>query len=280
VKKRDIFLCMDVSYSIYNLNAELVERLEKVVSGMKGDRFGVAIFNTSTVLYVPMTDDYDFVVKKLEDIRNYFKLQKEYMEKFGSYNYTSEIPEDQISEYRKLRTELDYYDAGTLVDNITKGSSLIGEGLASCMYDFPRLEKQNRTRVIILSTDNAQEERSTPLVELEEAAGLCKKNDITVFGIFPNKKQFDPSAGADYEEDKQSMKKCMEQTGGSFYEESEKLSVDDIITDIQKKEAMEVDEITTTREVDQPQIPAAVLMVSLLTAFGCGLFLMRGWKVK
>lgn len=280
VKKRDIFLCMDVSYSIYNLNAELVDRLQSVVSGMKGDRFGIAIYNTSTVLYVPMTDDYDFVVKKLEDIKEYFKLQKKYMEKFGDYKYLSEIPDDEMDEYKKMRNELDYYDAGTLVDNITKGSSLIGEGLASCMYDFPRLEKQNRTRVIIMSTDNAQEERSKPLVELEEAAKLCKKHDITVFGIFPNKKQFDSDMEMEYEEDKQDMKDCVELTGGSFYEESDNLSVDDIITDIQRKEAMEVDEITTTREIDQPKVPLIILMISLLTALGGGMMLMRGWKIK
>jgi hypothetical protein len=280
VKKRDIFLCMDVSYSIYNLNAELVDRLQKVVSGMKGDRFGIAIYNTSTVLYVPMTDDYDFVVKKLEDIKEYFSLQKRYMDKFGKYHYTSEIPDEDMDEYKQLRTELDYYDAGTLVDNMTKGSSLIGEGLASCMYDFPRLEKQNRTRVIIMSTDNAQEERSKPLVELQEAAELCKKHDITVFGIFPNKSQFDQDMSMDYETDKEDMRECVELTGGSFYEESDSLSVDDIITDIQRKEAMEVDEITTTREVDQPKVPLTVLMIGLLTAFGCGMMLMRGWKLK
>jgi hypothetical protein len=56
--------------------------------------------------------------------------------------------------------------------------------------------------------------------------------------------------------------------------------VDDIITDIQRKEAMEVDEITTTREVDQPKVPLTVLMIGLLTAFGCGMMLMRGWKLK
>jgi hypothetical protein len=50
---------MDVSYSLYELNAELVDSLEDVVAGLDGDRFGVCIYNTSTVLYVPMTDDYD-----------------------------------------------------------------------------------------------------------------------------------------------------------------------------------------------------------------------------
>ena len=68
-KKRDIFLCMDVSYSLFELNYELVENLEAVVDGLDGDRFGICIFNTSSVLYVSMTDDYDFVKSKLEEIK-------------------------------------------------------------------------------------------------------------------------------------------------------------------------------------------------------------------
>jgi hypothetical protein len=187
-KKRDIFLCMDVSYSIYELNADLVDSLQEVVAGLDGDRFGVCIYNTSTVLYVPMTDDYDFVIQKLEDIKEYFALQKEYMEKY--YNASTGYMEYNTSEYEEFKEyqdKLDYYDAGTLVSNYTKGSSLIGEGLASCMYSFPRLDDEDRTRIIIMSTDNAQEELTKPLVELDEAADLCKKNDIKVYGIFPNR---------------------------------------------------------------------------------------------
>ena len=123
-KKRDIFLCMDVSYSIYSLNEGLVENLEDVVRNLKGDRFGISIFNTSTVLYVPMTDDYDFILEKLEELREFFRLQKIYMDRYGDSSY---LPDDQWDEYLDLWEQLDFYDAGTLVNNIAKGSSLIGE---------------------------------------------------------------------------------------------------------------------------------------------------------
>ncbi len=62
VKKRDIIICMDVSYSLYDLNSELTEYLKGVVKGLVGDRIGINIFNTSSVTYVPLTDDYDYVV--------------------------------------------------------------------------------------------------------------------------------------------------------------------------------------------------------------------------
>ena len=47
---------------------------------------------------------------------------------------------DEYDDFKAMQEELEYYDAGTLVNNMSKGSSLIGEGLASCMYSFPRLD--------------------------------------------------------------------------------------------------------------------------------------------
>ena len=263
-KKRDIFLCMDVSYSIYELNAELVDSLEEVVAGLDGDRFGVCIYNTSTVLYVPMTDDYDFIIQKLEDIKVYFELQKEYMDKY--YNDSTgylEYDYDEYDEFQAMQEKLDYYDAGTLVNNMYKGSSLIGEGLASCMYSFPRLDDEDRTRIIIMSTDNAEEALGKPLVELDEAASICKKNKIKVFGIFPNRETWSGMNTSDYDTDEQELKENVEKTGGKFYKQSESLSVDDIVHDIERIEALEVEEVTITKIVDQPMIPATILIISL-----------------
>lgn len=271
-RKRDIFLCMDVSYSIYNLNYDLVESLEEVVKHLEGDRFGISIFNTSTVLYVPMTDDYDFVIEKLEELKEYFRLQREYMEKYGDY---SSIPDSEWEEYQTLWEQLEYYDAGTLINNMTKGSSLIGEGLASCLYSFPRFEKEARTRVVILSTDNAQEARSKPLLELDEAASLCRKNEVTVFGIFPNRDSFDHTGSTDYETDFRELRAAAEKTGGVCYKESETLRVEDIVADIQKQEAMLVQEITVVRETDQPQAACLVLLTGLAGLLAAGFILRR-----
>ncbi|MCR5213561.1 MAG: hypothetical protein K6E10_04035 [Eubacterium sp.] len=263
-KKRDIFLCMDVSYSIYELNAELVDSLEDVVAGLDGDRFGVCIFNTSTVLYVPMTDDYDFIINRLEDIKEYFVLQKEYMDKY--YNPSTgylEYDYEEYDDFIEMQEKLDYYDAGTLVNNMRKGSSLIGEGIASCMYSFPRLDDEDRTRIIILSTDNAQEALGKPLVELEEATSLCKKNDIKVFGIFPDRETWSGMNTSDYDTDEQELKDNVQKTGGKFYKQSESLSVEDIVADIEHEEALEVEEVTITKIVDQPMIPVIVMIISL-----------------
>lgn len=271
-KKRDIFLCMDVSYSIYELNADLVESLQEVVAGLDGDRFGVSIYNTSTILYVPMTDDYDFINQKLEDLKVYFQLQKEYMDKY--YNEETgylEYNHSEYDEFAEYQEKLEYYDSGTLINNYSKGSSLIGEGLASCMYSFPRLDDEDRTRIIIMSTDNAQEAISKPLVELDEAADLCKKNDIKVFGIFPNRDNWSGMNTTDYDTDESELKLNVEKTGGKFYKQSESLSVNDIVADIEREEALEVEEVTITKVVDQPAVPIIVLICALSTMLVIGL---------
>lgn len=271
-KKRDIFLCMDVSYSIFKLNYDLVDSLQDVVAGLDGDRFGISIFNTSTVLYVPMTDDYDFIIQKLEDIKEYFRLQKIYADDWDyGNNYPSFEDEEELEDFWEISEKLSVYDAGTLINNYQKGSSLIGEGLASCLYSFPSLENEDRTRVVILSTDNAEEALSKPIIDLNTAADYCAKNDVTVFGIFPNEENFDDESSTDYYTDLQEMKTAVEKTGGTFYEESRTLSVQDIVDDIQAKEALEVDELVITKETDQPQAPFLALCICLGVAVLAGL---------
>ena len=255
VKKRDIFLCLDVSYSICYLNYDLVQSLEEVVAGLSGDRFGITIFNTSSVLYVPMTDDYDFILSRLEELKEYFRLQKIYQS--DNFNYSFD------EEYYKVMETLEYFDAGTLVNNYSKGSSLIGEGLASCVYSFPRLAKEDRTRVIIMSTDNAEMALSKPLIELEGAVELCKKNHITMFGIFPDQDTYTLGTTSGYEKNLRDFQTAVENTGGVFYQQSKSLTVEDIVKDIQKQEAMMVDELIIKREVDRP-VPFIILLLSFL----------------
>ncbi len=274
VKKRDIFLCLDVSYSIYELNYDLVDTLEEVVAGLEGDRFGVSIYNTSTVLYVPMTDDYDFVISRLEELKEYFSLQKQYMEQFGDYEYISDIPEEERDLYYELDEKTNYMEAGTLTNNRRKGSSLIGEGLASCLFNFPHLDDSKRTRIIIMATDNDQQAIANPIVQLSEAADLCRGHDVTVFGLFPGKEQFDTDqAEGDYDKCLEDMKVNIEKTGGVFYVAGTGLSVPEIVKDIQQQEAMAVNSVKITRLTDQPQTPMLVLLISMLCSGVCALLL-------
>lgn len=265
IQRRDIFLCLDVSYSLYALNYDFVNNLESVVKGLDGDRIGISVYNTATVLYMPMTDDKEFAVSKIEELKDYFTVQKEYMEKYGDLEDLSSLSDQELEDYNELYDKLNAFDAGMIVNSNQRGSSLIGEGLASCLYNFPSLNDSKRTRLIFMVTDNAENALERPDIELDEAASLCSKNDVKVFGIFPPEKFFETDNGwYDYGELKSEMKSAVEKTGGAFYVATDDLDTKAIVKKIQENKAMQVNEITMVKTTDVPQIPIMVCIAGLL----------------
>lgn len=241
---RDIFLCMDVSFSVNKLNEEVVKSLKNIVSSLKGERFGISIFNTSSVLLVPLTDDYDYVISVLDTLNESFNLTNS--------NYTSTYNVENRSYLQN------YIQSGTMIGDETRGSSIIGDGLASCIYNFSNLE-ENRTRIIIFSTDNELE--GTPLVTLQEAAQIAKRKNITIFGIAPK------TIGTRSEKDKTEFKKAVETTGGTLYTENSGTTISSIIDNIEQQQKTLMKGQKETRKIDKPQIPFIILVGSLLLLF-------------
>lgn len=280
VRKRDIFLCMDNGIYLDTLNEELLDEMIALVRGMEGDRFGISIYCSASLLYVPMTDDYDYIVMKLEDLKEYFRLIIKLDQVYGAYgfNLPAALPDNLKAEYEKdfeaymdLHTEL---IPPTYLNAWRKGYFLVGDGLASCMYSFPKFGAEDRSRVVLLSTENTIDVNADPLVELAEACDLCAKNRVTVFGLFRGEKAFDQSlepngvflseveTETDYATAKADLEKNVKKTGGLSYEYGV-MSVQDIIRDIRKQKAMLVDEVVVNKDVDRPAIPATVLCFSL-----------------
>ena len=277
VKKRDIILCLDVSYSLYDLNHEITDYLKGVVAGLKGDRIGVCIFNTSTVTYVPLTDDYDYVITKLDELSEYFTLQKEYMENYEDNPYFSyyDMTEEEKEHYDELTYRLRYYNAGTLYNNLTRGSSLIGEGLGTALFTFPYLDDSERTRVIIMCTDNELNATGREIMNLKEASDACTRNKVTVFGIFPSEEKFYDPMSYNYASCLSEFKTAVEKTSGKFYVRTESQSVSEIVQDIQKQEAMVVKTVMSNQTVDMPQIPFYILLICLALGCAAGLVLQK-----
>lgn len=237
---RDIILCMDISTTVDNLNAVLVDKLEDVVLSLNGERFGIVIFNTSPVYLVPLTTDYEMVINELELIKEALQMRTDYYA--GRIGYSSRL------------VELDaYISDGTLVGNELRGSSIIGDGLAAASLDFSNIEEDpDRSRIIIFSTDN--DLQGTQIFTLSEASQMCIDRGITVYGIGTEEM---------YSNDKAEMKSAVEATGGEFYFGENPRTVENIIQNIQNHVAS-LDtiehEITQT---DVPQIPFIVLLISL-----------------
>lgn len=239
---RDIIICLDVSTSVNDLNVKLTKELQDTVRGLTGERVGIVIFNTSPVLLAPLTDDYDYIIDQLNNIREAIKAT-------------------DASMHSSLSDRWLYWNSflfgGTLVGNEERGSSLIGDGLLGAMFNFSRKDK-DRTKIVIFATDN--DPYGTGFVTLPEAAELCKKNNVVVYGIGTKE-----MVSWDMEE----MRACMEKTGGKFYLEEDSSTFSRIVEDIESQSASLVEGRTIIREVDDPLNMFRILTIG----FGCMLLL-------
>lgn len=246
---RDILLCLDISYSVDALNLELVDTLKDTVNQMKGERFGIVIFNSSAVLLSPLTDDYNYILETLEQLK-------------ASLLYHTSVSKNDYSIDNTLQWDNwlylnDYIIEGTLVGNEERGSSLIGDGLATSVYDFPDLE-EDRTRIVIFSTDNELE--GTPLVTLDQAATLCKDKHVIVYGIGTSKM---------LAKNKMEMEAAMTKTGGKFYLQEESGTVSDIVENIEKEGKSLVKGTKEVQEIPLVKIPALLLFSSVFLMSIC-----------
>lgn len=247
IRNRDIFLCMDISDSVDELNLDMCEHLKAVVKELNGERFGITMFNGRSVLLVPLTTDYQYVLDTLDSLKTCFQ------DSIDRNNWDIDSFMDD-SDWNSF-----YYKyEGTIAE---EGSSFIGDGLASCLYSFPDLETNTeRSRMIIFTTDN--ELNGEPYVTLEEAAGLCKKNDVKVFAIAPETVT-----------DESVFKRAVESTGGGYYKSTSAKAYGQLIADI-KKTGTSAMEQTQTMLTDQPE----TLFIALLVCVGVYFLLSR--KVK
>ncbi len=226
---RDILLCMDISTSVDELNLRLVDEMKETVSRLKGERIGIVIFNTSPVLLMPLTDDYDYIMQELDTIE---------------YCLESRLNTDAIEDDS-------YIMSGTLVGNEELGSSLIGDGLAAAACDFTETNEK-RSRFIIFSSDN--DLAGEPRVTLEEAASLCMANGVVVYGIGTENMR---------EEDMQQMRECVEGTGGFFFLEEKDGGMEQIVAEIDQSEQRVIEGDKRVVRTDIIEIPFIMLLISV-----------------
>jgi len=245
---RDIFLCMDASTSVDELNMNLVKNFKDVVKSLNGDRVGITIFNTSSVVLVPLTDDYDYVNEVLDELHKAFKISYDRTEQGADYQWSENYEEFYLSSYLL---------AGTVVGNEVRGSSIIGDGLASCIYNFPNLDEDlERTRIVIFSTDN--ELYGEEIITLQEAGDIAKEKNVTVYGIAP---------GTIMDKDEAQMKAAVEKTGGKYYIQNAKTTVKEIVKEIERHGKSLMKGQKETKMTDKPEVPFIMLTISIFILF-------------
>lgn len=213
---RDIMLCLDVSGSMQETDAEMLRSFARIVGQMRGERVGLTLWNNTAVSLFPLTDDYAFLARELERAAD--RLDKRDFDFIG----------------------------GTMGG---RGASLIGDGLASCVQRFDRLDEP-RSRTVLLATDN--DLNGTPVFQLEEAVDLAIKRTVVVHGIVP---------GGPESTEVAVMRQQLARTGGQTYLLDGVGSGGAIVTSVEATEARRLDGLGGARVADLP-LPGLLLCTS------------------
>ncbi|MBQ4271496.1 MAG: hypothetical protein II718_06690 [Clostridiales bacterium] len=233
---RDIFICLDISTSLDEVSIDLCEELKEFVSGLKGERFGISIFNSTSVTTVPLTDDYDYVLKMIDKLESSISA--------GYYGYYSSASGDE--------EDYGYRFAGTCGGN--RGSSIIGDGLAACLYSFPDLdENPDRSRLIVFVTDN--DLLGEPVVTVPEACDLCTFRGVKVFALAP-----------DFVVNEAEFKAAVQSTGGDYFNTRNAHAIDDMLDKV-KETDVSVSYTTYTSQVDLPEVAVIALTICSVVYF-------------
>lgn len=226
---RDIVLCLDVSGSMTELDEEIIKAYGDIVDNMQGERFGIVLFDNTSFTLLPLTNDYDYIKDIIKKTTDAFK------------GYREEFDIDSVR----------YLYEGTREG---EGSSIIGDGLATCVLGFPKLDKE-RSRIIILGTDN--QVAGNQIITVPEAGELAKKYKVSVYTLDPY----------GYGKESKELEDLAKKTGGKYYNIKNSSNTKSIVGEIEKTEKSLRETTPISTVVDHPQIPVIIIIISLLGIF-------------
>jgi Ca-activated chloride channel homolog len=237
---RDIMLCLDTSGSMSSADAAVVDVFSELSAEFDGERIGLTIFDSTAIQVFPLTDDYEYVQEQLKLARDAFDGKP------GSSGF------------------LDGTWSG-------RGSSLIGDGLASCLNSFPDGSKQAgsrnsgaardpggppRSRSVVLATDNFLS--GEPIMTLEEAATLAKDRAVHVHALNPGDLDYGP--GPDQPGGR--LRAAAESTGGAYYSLENPEAVPGVVRSVEETEKAALQGAPRAVVSDEPGLPLAAALLS------------------
>jgi hypothetical protein len=218
VHNRDVVLCLDVSGSMIKLDVDVLASFATLAAGLEGERIGLTIFNGSAVSVFPLTDDADYIADTLS------------------------ASATLLVEHKQLFVE------GTNEG----GSSLIGDGLASCVLRFDRLGTE-RSRSIVFVTDNMR--AGSPIMTLEQSGEFAQERGVRVYAI-----------AAEHTPEFAGIKlaNVAAATGGASFQMTDSHTVDAVIDEIGKLEATRIALPTDVVSHDRPTLWIALCLAGVV----------------
>jgi Ca-activated chloride channel family protein len=234
LSSRDIVLCLDVSGSMVDYDERVIDVFGELAEQFTGERISLVVFNASAVTRFPLTSDYDYIARQFAELKAEFRAD-----------------------------EGEYY-SGTLFGD---GSSLVGDGLASCAVRFDA-QGSDRSRSVILVTDNLL--AGEPIFTLPEAGALAEQRDVRVYGINPG-----DSEAKDYLAPLAAQfRSVIEHTGGAYFAIDDASAVPRIVDAIEAEQAAALPGQPEDILADQPA-PFA-----FLAFLGLAAVMFVGWRLK
>ncbi|WP_411698327.1 vWA domain-containing protein [Conyzicola sp.] len=234
LSNRDIVLCLDVSGSMVDYDREVLDVFGELAEQFTGERISLVVFNASAVTRFPLTSDYDYIADQFAALRDDF--------------------DSETSDYYR----------GTLFGN---GSSLVGDGLASCVVRFDAPDAE-RSRSVILVTDNLI--AGEPIFTLPEAGALAQQRGVTVYGINPG----DTDAKSYLDDLATEFRTVVEGTQGSYFALDDPRAIPSIVGEITAQQAAEMVGEPQVVLTDQPAVPVSIAVLGL-----AGLFVFA-WRLR
>ena len=235
---RDIVLCLDVSGSMIDYDSDLIGQFEELAKQFAGERVSLVVWDSSSVQVFPLTDDYNYLTDQLTVVKD--SMDRELAGDYDTKGYT-------------------YYN-GT---ELGEGASLIGDGLASCVLRFDRLDSE-RSRTIVLATDNLV--NGEQLVTFKDAADFATDRGVRVYGINP--------AGSYAPDEAEEFKTLALSTDGGYFALDDARAVASIANDVLAEQATHFTGAPELVYADVPQLPLLILVIAFAG------ILVLAWRVK
>lgn len=237
---RDIVLCLDSSGSMLPYDSKIGGAFRQIISHFEGERISLQLWDAYSMTMFPLTDDYDMATDVLQDMSD--TIDTGLIQVGGKLSGTREL--------------FEYLEP--VLDENQEVSSLVGDGLASCIMGFDHNDKQ-RSRTILLATDN--EVYGEGVYDLSEAIEFAKKQGVTVTALYPGS-----DANLGYQA--QQLRDEVRKTGGDFYDASSPSAVDSVVRQIEAEQKEELDSAGKMVETDRPGAALGWTLVGVVSLLG------------
>ena len=237
---RDIVLCLDSSGSMLPYDSKIGGAFRQIISHFEGERISLPLWDAYSMTMFPLTDDYDMATDVLQDMSD--TIDTGLIQVGGKISGTREL--------------FEYLEP--VLDEKQEVSSLVGDGLASCVMGFDHNDKQ-RSRTILLATDN--EVYGSGVYDLSEAIEFAKSQGVTVTALYPGS---DISLSSEALQLRDEVRK----TGGDFYDASSPSAVDSVVRQIEAEQKEELDSAGKMIETDRPGAALGWTLVGVVSLLG------------